>query len=147
MSLTAAQNERNEKAIATLLPEVQSLCRKHLALLATNGIDVIIPQALRTQSEQDALHAQGRTAPGKIVTNAHYGYSWHCFGRAYDIAVVKAGSIFWDGPEYTKAGSLGQTLGLVWGGSFKAIKGDVGHFEYHPGLELADARKQAGIQA
>lgn len=145
--LTPEQNERNERAIATLIPEVQSVCRKHLALLATNGIDVIIPQALRTKEEQDALYAQGRTTPGKKVTNAQFGYSWHCFGRAYDIAVVKAGKIAWDGPEYVKAGSLGKTLGLVWGGDFKAISGDLGHFEFHPGLELADARKQAGLTA
>ena len=37
---------------------------------------------LRTYAESDALYAQGRTKPGKIVTNAKAGQSYHNFGLA-----------------------------------------------------------------
>jgi peptidoglycan L-alanyl-D-glutamate endopeptidase CwlK len=40
---------------------------------------------VRTVAEQDALYAQGRTKPGKIVTNAKGGQSAHNFGLAVDI--------------------------------------------------------------
>ena len=34
------------------------------------GISIQFSECLRTTQEQDALYAQGRTAPGSIVTNA-----------------------------------------------------------------------------
>lgn len=143
--LSEKEAERNEEKLKTLLPDVEKLARKHLALCATRNIDLLIVQALRTKEEQDALYAQGRTVPGKFVTNAKFGYSWHCFGRAYDVAVVENGTINWKSPKYAIAGNLGKTLGLVWGGDFTAVKGDLGHFEYHPGLTLAEVREKAGI--
>lgn len=145
MSLTEAQIERNEKNIATLLPEVQNLCRRHLGLCASQGIDLLVVQALRTKEQQDALYAQGRTAPGKIVTNAKFGYSYHCYGMAYDVAIFKTGQVVWSGPEYVKIGALGKTLGLTWGGDFKSIAGDVGHFQFSGGKTLAALRAEYGI--
>lgn len=44
---------------------------------------------LRTNQEQDALYAQGRTKPGKIVTNAKGGQSYHNYGLALDIVLLK----------------------------------------------------------
>lgn len=133
--------------LGSLLPEVRALAESHLALCAAHGIRLLVVQAGRTLEEQAAIYAQGRTAPGNIVTNARFGYSWHNFGRAYDVAVVKGGQAAWSGPEYLEAGELGKSLGLIWGGDFKGIKGDLGHFEYHPGLTLAEAREQAGLPA
>jgi len=42
----------------------------------------------RTIAEQDAIYAQGRTKPGKIVTRARGGYSWHNYGLAVDIVLI-----------------------------------------------------------
>ncbi len=47
-----------------------------------------IVQGLRTIAEQDALYAQGRTKPGKIVTNARGGSSYHNYGVAIDFAIL-----------------------------------------------------------
>lgn len=44
---------------------------------------------LRTFAEQDALYAQGRTTPGKVVTQARGGQSAHNFGAAIDIVLLK----------------------------------------------------------
>ena len=43
---------------------------------------------LRTNAEQEALYAIGRTKPGKRVTNARAGQSWHNYGRAIDIVLL-----------------------------------------------------------
>ncbi len=43
---------------------------------------------LRTFEEQNALFAQGRTAPGKRVTQARGGQSYHNYGLAIDIALL-----------------------------------------------------------
>jgi len=44
---------------------------------------------LRTFAEQDALYAKGRTEAGKIVTNAKGGMSYHNYGLAIDIVLLK----------------------------------------------------------
>src|SRR5690606_7828810 len=46
------------------------------------GIQLRITQGYRSIAEQDALYAQGRTAPGEIVTNARGGQSNHNYGLA-----------------------------------------------------------------
>lgn len=43
---------------------------------------------LRTFEEQEALYAQGRTKPGKIVTNARGNRSYHNYGLAVDIVLI-----------------------------------------------------------
>jgi peptidoglycan L-alanyl-D-glutamate endopeptidase CwlK len=43
---------------------------------------------LRTFAEQDALFAQGRSKPGKVVTNAKGGQSYHNYGLAIDIVLL-----------------------------------------------------------
>lgn len=43
---------------------------------------------LRTFKEQDDLYSQGRTRPGKIVTNAKGGDSYHNYGLAIDIVLL-----------------------------------------------------------
>jgi peptidoglycan L-alanyl-D-glutamate endopeptidase CwlK len=52
---------------------------------------------LRTFAEQDAIYAQGRTKPGKIVTNARKGLSYHNYGLAIDIVLIINGkTASWD---------------------------------------------------
>jgi peptidoglycan L-alanyl-D-glutamate endopeptidase CwlK len=52
---------------------------------------------LRTFAEQDALFAQGRTKPGKIVTKAKGGLSYHNYGLAIDVVLVLDGKeASWD---------------------------------------------------
>ena len=51
-------------------------------------IQLRVTQGLRTIAEQDELYAQGRTKPGKIVTNAKGGKSNHNSGLAIDVCIV-----------------------------------------------------------
>lgn len=43
---------------------------------------------LRTFDQQNDLYAIGRTKPGKIVTNAKGGQSYHNYGLAWDIVLL-----------------------------------------------------------
>lgn len=122
--------------IKLLHPDLQSKVRKLIDLAETKGIDIIISQTWRTKSEQNALYAQGRTAPGKIVTTLQYPYSLHCWGVAFDIAVVIGGKANWDEKYYNIVGPLGESLGLEWGGRWKSLV-DRTHFQL-PGFEVTD---------
>lgn len=51
---------------------------------------------LRTFEEQEVLYNQGRTTPGKVVTNAKPGFSYHNYGLAIDIAFVVNNKGSWD---------------------------------------------------
>ena len=88
----------------------------------------------RSNAEQTKLYAQGRTAPGKKVTNAKAGQSNHnqLPSPAFDIAFKKAdGSIDWSESLFAKFAVIAKAQGLAWGGDWR--KPDTPHFE-RPGL-------------
>jgi len=63
----------------------------------TGRAKIRIVQGLRTIEEQDALYALGRTKPGKKVTNAKGGSSFHNYGLAIDFCLLIDGKeISWD---------------------------------------------------
>lgn len=92
----------------------------------------ILTTTHRTNEEQEALYAQGRTAPGKIVTQAKPGQSKHnkVPSEAFDIAFVKADkSIDWDGSLFKKFAEIIKVKypQVEWGGSWKFK--DAPHFQ------------------
>lgn len=74
----------------------------------------------RTLAEQAAAYAKGRTAPGKIVTNAKPGQSAHNVGdglmsMAFNFVIVLDGKVLdWSGDDvyWNKAIELAQARGL-----------------------------------
>jgi LAS superfamily LD-carboxypeptidase LdcB len=134
-------DDRSEKNLARLDPTTAKLAREHLRRLAAEGLTFKVTSGLRTFAEQDALYAQGRTAPGKVVTKARAGQSWHNFGLAYDLTQFSGKNPVWDGGAYDRAGAIGQELGLEWGGAWAKFK-DRPHFQRNIGLTLAEARKK-----
>ena len=59
-------------------PELQQKAEKLISACRGQGLLIGIGECFRTVSEQDALYAKGRTAPGSIVTNAKgTSYSSH----------------------------------------------------------------------
>ena len=91
------------------------------------GIDFIVTCTTRTETEQKELYAQGRTKPGKIVTWTLK--SKHIEGKAFDICLLKNGKLNWNVSDldWQKAGLIGESVGLKWGGRFK--NKDFPHFE------------------
>ena len=127
----ATADPRSEGNIATLHPRVRPFARALIEKAAGQGIVIKVISAMRTYAEQDDLFAQGRTKPGKIVTNARGGFSNHNFGIAFDVGVFEGGKYLDDSPKYKAAGALGTDLGLEWGGNWKTIQ-DEPHFQLRP---------------
>ena len=128
---TKTGDERSERNIATLLPEVQPLARALIQAAATSGITIKVISGTRTYDEQNALYEQGRSKAGRIVTNARGGYSNHNFGIAFDIGVFEGARYIEASPAYKAVGALGRQLGLEWGGNWKSIQ-DEPHFQLRP---------------
>jgi len=138
--------EINSRRIMTLTPDTREVAVRHISQCKDEGISLLVVQASRSIKDQSRIYAIGRTSPGKVVTNAAPGWSWHNFGRAYDIVVMVDGMPDWDCKYvYERVGEIGTSIGLIWGGSFRYPKGDLGHFEYHPGITLTDARAEVGF--
>lgn len=104
---------------------------------AENELDITlrIVQGLRTFEEQNELYTHGRTkfydAHGNklgVVTNARAGASFHQYGLAVDVGILKENRIDW-GFNYSLLVPFAAKYGLSWGGNFKKIK-DKPHFEY-----------------
>jgi len=68
-------------------PQLILRCAQVQAACAARGVRIVWVQGLRTWEEQDALYRQGRLTPGKVVTRARGGESWHNFGMAADAAI------------------------------------------------------------
>jgi len=103
------------------------------ARLEDPPIRFIVWTFYRTPDQQNALYQQGRTTPGKIVTNCD-GYtslSNHQRWLAADILIIKPdGSQDWGpSPAYDRLGEIWRSLGGAWGGDFASLKGDIFHFE------------------
>ena len=124
-------DDRSEKAIATLLPEVQPYARALVTRAAQHEITIKVISGLRTYEEQNDLFSQGRTKPGRIVTKARGGFSNHNFGIAFDIGVFEGNKYLNASPKYKAVGILGMDLGLEWGGNWKTIV-DQPHFQLRP---------------
>lgn len=77
---------RTETVIHTLLPKTQVAARKFMVASHTmpTGFMVRLGSGTRSCAEQNALYAQGRTAPGNRVTSAPCGFSNHNYGLAFD---------------------------------------------------------------
>ena len=104
--------------------------------LEAEGLDVVLTQGVRTVAQQQALYAQGRSKPGKIITNcdglvkvSNHQPKADGYGYAVDVAWrTSRGEISWEGPWET-LGSLAAAHGLTWGGTW-------GSFPDRPHLEL-----------
>lgn len=131
--------DKAEPKLQKLHPLLAAKARQLITAAFKEGINIIITQGYRSKEEQNALYAQGRTKPGKIVTNAKGGYSYHNYGLAFDFAVLNAdGSINWTvDNKWKRVGALGKSLGLEWGGNWKSFR-DYPHFQLTFGLSIQD---------
>lgn len=94
------------------------------------NVKIVVVQGLRTFAESDALYAQGRTAPGPIVTKAEAGQSYHNYGLAFDFAMITDGKDDEQvGPNWLKVVAIMKAHGMTWGGEFPEGFHDNPHFE------------------
>lgn len=132
----------SSRNINELLPPVRQKARDMIDACHEAGIDLLIICTYRDFGSQDALYAQGRNLPGKIVTNARGGESFHNWRVAFDVVPLKNGKPVWgtkgkDGELWLRVGAIGEALGLEWAGRWTRFR-EFPHFQFTGGLKLAD---------
>jgi len=131
----------NSRNLSDLLPVVATKARAFIAAAKREGIDLICTSTYRDHASQNALWAQGRTKPGKIVTNARGGQSYHQYRVAFDVCPVIAGKCVWNDQKlWRRIGELGEAAGLEWAGRWKTFR-EMPHFQYTGGLTLTQLRQ------
>lgn len=124
-----------ELAHPNLRQELKSIYRE----LLDRNIHIRITDTLRTFDEQAKLYALGRTSPGKIVTYARPGQSYHNYGLAVDFALLLPGGkkVSWDmnldlnendQSDWAEVVTIFKHYGWDWGGNWNSFK-DYPHFE------------------
>lgn len=91
------------------------------------GTEYVATLGFRTWSQQLALYARGRTAPGVRVTDAQPGQSAHNFGLAVDFFAAQpreAGGPLvpnWAPGQYELLGQMAAKHQLLWGGIWTVL--------------------------
>lgn len=121
----------SSRSLDDLRPEVRPLVDTFVAALKAAGIDYLITCTLRSNDEQAALYAKGRTSPGPRVTNAQPGQSAHNYGLALDIVPIVNGKPDWNGadPVWQSIGEIGEECGLEWFGAPGSPYPEEPHFQ------------------
>lgn len=136
----------NSRSLDELHPVVKPKVEEFIRKCDESGIDLLVTSTYRDAESQQALYDQGRTKPGKKVTNAKPGQSWHNWRCAVDIVPLRNGKPVWntsgaDWELWEAVANIGKSCGLEWAGDWKSFK-EYAHFQYTGGLTLADL--QAG---
>lgn len=125
----------NSRNIDDLNPYVAKLARKFVALCKKENIDILITSTYRDNESQNAIYAQGRTKPGRIVTNARGGQSFHNYRLAFDFVPIVNGKAQWnDARSFKRARQIGESLGL------EGLSFEMAHLQATGGLSLAQLR-------
>ena len=132
--------------VALMHPLLRTELANILSEIAQGGVSIRLTQTLRTIQEQNDLYAIGRTKPGKIVTNAKGGQSYHNWGLSCDFCLLhKDGSISWnmhedldkDGiADWMEVVKIFEKYGWEWGGKWKFK--DTPHFQKTFGKSIKD---------
>ena len=150
-TLAGGEGELDERTIKNILTLDARLRDRmiHFALLAnataaTFGCRYVMTDGNRSLAGQEAIYAQGRTVPGKIVSYAKPGQSWHNLKAAGDFGVFR-GKAYLDQTDPAAAERVhlacaahAKACGLTAGAYWK--KQDLPHYQ---AAELADSPKAA----
>ena len=117
--------------VKQLHPRLQEKVKELKTKCHKAGLKIGISECLRTVAEQEDRYAQGRTKPGKKITNARgttYS-SMHQWGVAFDFYRDDGkGAYNTSGRFFEKVGEIGKSIGLEWGGDWKSFP-DRPHFQ------------------
>lgn len=127
-------DKTSEQRLQGVAPMVENMVRAAAEQLASIDIWICVVSGLRSASEQNKLYNQGRTAPGKIVTNAMAGQSMHNYGLAVDIVPYvygQTGRLNWkaDTPQFQHMVAQMKRQDFEWGGDWLGSLGDFDHFQ------------------
>lgn len=146
----------SEARLQLICPALADKIHSLAAMLEDEGIVFRVTQGLRSWNDQDKLYQQGRSLPGKIVTNAPAGHSWHEFGLAVDVVPMNQDppQPDWDTshPAWQRLIQVGESLGLYSGSEFVHIKDNphfqlTGTFPLSPNDEARQLFRDQGMEA
>ena len=121
-----------------LRPEVKNAALNFIAQCSVAGIELLVTSTFRDVESQNRLYAVGRTLPGKIVTNAKGGASFHNYRVAFDVVPILHGKAVWDDKKlWAKIGSIGKSSGLDWAGDWHTFR-ELAHFQLTGGKTIAE---------
>lgn len=137
--------KRSEEALKRLHPLVKERGEAFVRIAhSCLDLDVRLTSGYRSDKEQNALYAQGRSKPGKVVTNAKAGQSYHNYGLAVDFVIIHRNRADYDLtadhnqndiPDWQELGELGKALGFKWGGDWDTFP-DYPHLQMDFGLSV-----------
>ncbi len=129
----------NSNSITDLYPPMQRAAAELLRRMEDMGHHLGLSSTYRDFESQDALYKHGRDIPGRIITNARGGESFHNYGLAFDVYYHITGSVHYKA-ILTLAGHMGQELGLEWGGNWETLV-DMPHFQWSGGLTIRELQQ------
>lgn len=125
---------------------IEELIEQAQPILTAADVRLEVISGLRSWQQQAALYARGRTQPGRKVTNAPPGSSWHNYGLAVDFGIFR-GSTYLDEAEprttdrlYREIAVVARNLGIEWAGDWKTFT-ETPHFQYRPGISSTKEAK------
>lgn len=119
-------NERSEKNLEGVHPDLVAVVRAAELLLAAEDLGFIVTEGLRTPERQAQLVKDGKS----WTLNSR-----HLTGHAVDLAVTVGGKVTWEWPFYVKlATAMKQSAGVLgvpieWGGDWRTPRRDGPHFQ------------------
>jgi peptidoglycan L-alanyl-D-glutamate endopeptidase CwlK len=142
----------SSRKLSDLSKEMAACCAEFEAMLNGRGFNFVRTCTYRSAAEQNDLYAQGRTAPGRIVTHARGFESPHNdivwinssevksitdytpASNAADYYPLMQGKLLGDVTNWQLAiweefGQIGEACGMEWGGRWPMPKKDRPHFQ------------------
>ena len=114
-----------------LHPDLVAKLTRVFAAMHALGYPMRLIEGVRSAERQQALYAQGRTKPGKIVTNcdgvvkkSNHQAKDDGFGHAVDCAFLDdphtpRDETYDESMPWNAYGALAEAVGLAWGGRWK----------------------------
>lgn len=130
----------SQNRIKTLLDPVQEKAIEFINKAEQEGIKLRVTEAYRSPEDQNKDYAQGRTEPGKIITNAKAWESYHQYRVSIDVVPIVNGKADYDNADWDKIGQIGKSVGFKWGGDWSGFK-DLPHFEMTYGYTVQQLKK------
>jgi len=126
----------SSRSLDDLIPGAKARATAFISACHAEGIDLLVTSTYRDKEAQDALYAQGRTKPGKIVTKAKGGESFHNYRCALDVVPIVNGKLVWNDEQlWKKIGQLGKQCGLEWAGDGVRFR-EAPHFQWTNGKTI-----------
>lgn len=128
--------DEQKQRLAGVHPVLLDRVDRVLTAMTALGFPMMPTDGIRTDDQQRALYAKGRTTQGPIVTNCdgvekRSNHQPHADGLGYavDCCFVVDGQPSWDARWPWKAyGAAAEAVGLRWGGDWNSLH-DLPHVE------------------